>query len=228
MTSSAGATEAGITYPGAWVLSGVAPCLEQLDMSEPIQSLQDELRRSSTVPYSAGYEILLKELGYPDTVPAGMRLRQGIVERGMPQYGLLIDAVNVVSARHGAGIGLHDAQAGLGYRNSELHVWRADTNESIVPAFKDRARRIPEGDLVYGWRQNGEADLLAWLGKRDVDSAKHQIKESTQAALLVILGNSQTPEGYAAALCAQVIQLLRVHRPALQAYRLPVCRDRTE
>jgi hypothetical protein len=159
-----------------------------------------------------GYFHVLSALGYPDVEPAGRRLVRLAAERGLRSYGLLVDACNVVALRHAAGIGLHDL-GGHVNQDRELAVFRARGGEKIVPAFRDSAKSIPAGDLVYGLRTGVGVAPLAWLGKRDTDSAAGQIRESTTSAVVVVLGHRNLTAAATAAMCAEVVDLVRRHRP---------------
>jgi hypothetical protein len=78
----------------------------------------------------------------------------------------------------------------------------------------DRVKVVP-GDLVYADRAQraaGGADpdrVIAWLGKRDVDSDDFKVREDTTSLLLVALGNDATSEDYNRASCLKALKLIR-------------------
>jgi hypothetical protein len=92
-------------------------------------------------------------------------------------------------------------------------IWRAEGTETIIPAFCSKAEQVPTGDLLYGWEHDGIRQPIAWLGKKDVDSADRQIDSTTTLALLVVLCYPNATVGYSADICASILGLLRRHRP---------------
>jgi DNA/RNA-binding domain of Phe-tRNA-synthetase-like protein len=207
------ALDLSMTGAAAWIVGGVKDPLEVCDLHDVIREMQESVLQDLPSEESAGYAELLTRLNYPKTKPAGMRLRETIQRRGLRQWGLLVDAVNVVSARHAAGIGLHRIEEEDLDPGSKLVIWRADGTEIMVPAFTTEAKNIPSGDLLYGWQRNESRNPIAWLGKKDVDSADRQIDSATTRALLVVLGYPNATAEYSANICASIIELIRLHRP---------------
>jgi DNA/RNA-binding domain of Phe-tRNA-synthetase-like protein len=210
----------------AWIISGIGDPLEKCNLDDVIRQIELSVLQDPPGKEVAGYAELLSRLGYPSTRPAGMRLRDTIQRRGFRQWGVLVDAVNVVSARYAAGIGLHKVEAEDFEASSNLVIWRAEGMETIVPAFTSEAKRVPAGDLLYGWQRDGIRKPIAWLGKKDVDSADRQIDASTSMALLVVLGYPNATVGYSADICASILGLLRRFRPEAAVQPVRVVRSK--
>lgn len=101
-----------------------------------------------------------------------------------------------------------------------MAVRRSSGAEKIVPAFRNSARVIPVGDLVYGIRSAEGFEPLAWLGKRDVDAAIGQVSERTRVALVVALGHDGLTTADTARMCAEVVELVLRHQPDAMAVPL--------
>lgn len=211
----------------AWIVTGIGDPLEHCDFDDTIRQVELSVLQDPPSKESEGYADLLSRLGYPSTKPAGMRLRSAIQRRGFPEVGILVDATNLVAARYAAGVGLHRVDAVDLGTGSNLVVWRAEGTESIVPAFTSEAKHVPVGDLLYGWERDGIRKPIAWLGKKDVDSADRQIESSTRTALLVVLGYPNATVGYSADICASILKLLRRHRPEAAVLPIRVVRARS-
>jgi hypothetical protein len=208
----------GLGSASAYLLAASHPFSCEALLSEEIKAA---LGDGATQPTDGGkngdgYGRLLGALGYPNVEPAGRRLVRMAGERGLRSYGLLVDACNVVALRHVAGIGLHDVGNRLN-GPTELAVARASGAERIVPAFRTSATGIPSGDLVYGIRDQNGFEPLAWLGKRDVDSAFGQVTERTRAALVVVLGHDGLTVADTMGICEEVVKLVIRHQPDVTA-----------
>jgi hypothetical protein len=177
----------GLRHARAWILSA------SRSLVEPVLSETEAAELLGLFPHedsSAGYRQLLTALGYPETTPAGERLRALVGSRPWQGHGGIIDAVSVASVISGGGIGLHDL-AGV-REEATLLVRRSPGGERIVPAFSTRSRPIPQGDLTYGVQlPDGGFEPFAWLGKRDTDSAAHQIQPESRRVCVVALGHPQ-------------------------------------
>lgn len=172
----------GLHHVRAWWLASPRPLLDEAGLTaERVHAVYDD-----NSPLPEGYRKLLVELGHPESVPAGERLRGLVRTRGFSSHGAVVDAVNAATLRHGAGIGLHRPDpTDVG----PLVVTRAEGGERIVPAFSSRSKPIPAGDLVYGLpAPDGTFESFAWLGRRDCDAAGRQLQPDDSEALLVVLG----------------------------------------
>ncbi|WP_437536952.1 phenylalanine--tRNA ligase beta subunit-related protein [Sorangium sp. So ce726] len=148
-----------------------------------------------------GYRTLFERLGYPRQVPAGERLVESFRKRGFRSINNVVDACNIASATACAGLGLHDGRRVL----SDVHVRCAAGTERIRPLFRAEQAAIPAGDLIY----DCDGAVLAWLGKRDVDSDDFKIGEATRTAILLALGNEQTDEAHGRDVCLHALDLIR-------------------
>lgn len=199
------AQQLGIIAPAACVFSNVAihaqgRSILQPDIDRLLNTLSSPDYDGLTTPETAGFAELFRKMGHPEVIPAGVRLVRTFQEKGFRSFNNLIDAYNIVSAKHGAGLGLHDCED-IG---REIIVCRADGNEEIKPIFTDKIKKVPEGDVIY---HSGER-VIAWLGKKDVDSDYFRIRESTNSALLVVLGNGKTDHAHNVSICHEVYELL--------------------
>jgi DNA/RNA-binding domain of Phe-tRNA-synthetase-like protein len=150
--------------------------------------------------FATAFQGLFTRMGYPDTVPAGAKLRARIAESGLKQISPIVDAYNLVSARYAYGIGAHDA-ARLPFQESvELTIRRSVEGDGIVPLLGSKTKRLPVGDLIYTVGDR----TVAWLGKRDVDADEFKLLETTQIAFFVLIG----VQGIAAAELDEVGRLL--------------------
>jgi hypothetical protein len=209
----------GLGNACCWLLTDERPFSAEPVPREEVDAF---LAEASALPAGrgAGYASVLGELGYPSVEPAGQRLVRVVNERGWREYGLLVDACNLVAFRHAAGIGLHDI-GGADPTAQRIVVWRAAEDETIVPAFRDSVKRIPAGELVYGVCGASEPYLLAWLGKRDTDAAQGQVNDKTKAALVVVLGYPGLTKDDTHAIGQSIVDLVLRHQPTARANYLP-------
>lgn len=156
-------------------------------------------------PTIYGYRELFSNLGYENLVPAGERLVRNFKEKGFKSYGPLIDAYNVVALKYAAGIGMHDADEIRG----DIHIDVASGEETIMPLFKDKPKRLRAGDLCY----TDDQRVIAWLGKRDVDSDWFKLSEYTKEILIVILGNAYTSEDFNRTVAHEIVAEMRQFSP---------------
>ena len=202
------AYQLGIQNPVACVIDGIfvqRGRSERLDraVAQTIDMVQAgiPLRR----PEAAGFAALFARMGYPRQTPAGQRLVASIARKGFPRHDNVVDACNVTSAWYCAGIGIHDASSLC----EDIVVTRATGQETIIPLFKATAQRVRAGDLVYA----SKGRVLAWLGRRDVDSQELRIVEKTRSILCVVLGNERTSRDSNQAICEHFLGLVRLTCP---------------
>jgi len=210
------ARELGIINPVACLIQNIAikpaPPALRAEIDKRLDILQQTHQQILSAPETTGFAELFAKMGYPDQTPAGQRMIETTLARGLTSYNNVIDAYNVVSVMHGCGLGLHDVS---GY-HGDLHVRRADGSETIVPMFKSGSKPVNAGDLVYGLASPSAPEqrtLLAWLGKRDVDSDTFKVTDQSTSLLLVVLGNARTSREHNASICREVLDLLRLSCP---------------
>ena len=145
-------------------------------------------------------------MGYDAVVPAGERLLNSFLKSGLKRINNLVDAYNAVSLKYVAGIGLHD----VAKVDGDIKIERATGSEKIVPLFQNNARSIPQGDLVY----SSQDRVIAWLGKKDVDSNEFKITDDTNQALVVVLGNKLTPTAMTKAMVHEIFDLVSLSCPS--------------
>lgn len=205
----------GLRHVRAWWLSSKRPLMAD-DGLDPgrVAAWYDD-----SAPMPEGYRKLLAELGHPEAVPAGERLRGAVRAHGFRSHGAVVDAVSVATLRHGAGVGLHRVDPA---DEGPLTVVRASGGERIVPAFTSRSKPIPVGDLVYGLPAGqGGFEPFAWLGRRDCDAAGRQLGDEDTHALLVVLGCPGRGAEHTDAIGATVSEVLAETRGDVTAVPLP-------
>lgn len=189
ITVSDSARALGILHPVVAVIRGIAHANETpreiLDIAEKeLTSSYHRWEDRTNEPEISGFRDLFKAMGYNGLVPAGERLVQTFGSKGIKSYSPLVDAYNTIALRYCAGIGMHDESDILG----DIHIDRATGAERITPLFKNKEVSLKKGDLFY----RDDVNVLAWLGKRDVDSDNHKVQETTKSVLMVVLGNRFT------------------------------------
>lgn len=215
------AAELGIVAAAAAILVGLRPTkgsTPELDAS--IDQLMEKISRGEPAATTSGqgFRQLFARMGYPDQIPAGERLVTLLQKRGFKRIDPVVDSYNVVAAEYCAGIGMHDAAA----LTDDVTVTRANGDEMIVPIFKTAPARIVAGDLIY---KTGNR-VMAWLGKRDVDSDEFKVVTGvTTSVLLVVLGNAVTTEAENAGVIDRIAKLIRSFSPDLGVTMLPVVRE---
>lgn len=207
------ARDLGIINPVTCLIENItvqpAPPALTAEIDKRLGILKQTHERILAAPETAGFAELFAKMGYPDQTPAGQRMIETTLTRGMKSYNNVIDAYNIVSVMHGCGLGLHD----LSGHDGDLCAWRADGSETIVPMFKSEAKPVNAGDLVYGLVSPSASEqrtLLAWLGKRDVDSDTYKVTNESTSLLLVVLGNARTSREHNVVICHEVLELLRL------------------
>jgi len=207
----------GLRHVRAWTLSAPVPMTEPvLDASGATELLAGLPREDSRT----GYRKLMAALGHPGTTPAGERLRDAVAQRPWRGHGGVIDAVTIASVTVGGGIGLHDL--GRLPVGSSVLVRRSPGGERIVPAFSSRSRPIPSGDLTYGIQRPGETfEPLAWLGKRDSDSAEHQVTSDSHSVCVIALGHPDDGPRHTEAVITAVESALRLLRIPVEVRAIP-------
>jgi DNA/RNA-binding domain of Phe-tRNA-synthetase-like protein len=159
-------------------------------------------------------------MGYQGQVPAGERLIESCRAKGFPYHNNIVDAYNIASITFGSGLGLHDASNII---SAEIHVCRAEGNESIVPIFKNKPVSVTRGDLIYGYAADDSRIVpLAWLGRRDVDADAFKVRHDSTSVLLVALGNGITSADYNRRACERAVTVMRLTCPDAAVQYLPV------
>lgn len=174
-------------------------------------------------PEVKGFKVLFETMGYPKQIPAGERLLKSFSQRGFKQFDNIVDAYNLVSLEHVAGIGMHDAENLLS-SDAPLVIRRAQQGLTIIPSFdqKQRAVKVIPNDLVYGIESDSRFDVMAWLGKQDKDSDLHKVTEKTTALVLVVLGNIHTSEAHNRKVCEDILINIQLTCPEATMEILPV------
>jgi DNA/RNA-binding domain of Phe-tRNA-synthetase-like protein len=213
ITVSESAKALGILYPIFVIIrgvenSGVTP-QAILDIAEQeLKSSFGNWTIRSSEPEILGFRELFANMGYDNLVPAGERLVQTFGLKGFKSYGPLIDAYNTVALRYCVGIGMHDAASIQG----NIHIDRATGQESIRPLFKNDLVKLKSGDLFY----RDDAGVIAWIGKRDVDSDDRKVTESTKSVMMVILGNKFTTSAHNVQIGRDFFDLLSLILPEIE------------
>ena len=210
ITISEGVKALGVLHPIVAIIRGVSNTGSTpqaiLDVAEAeLKSSFDNWPSRSQEPEISGFRELFASMGYDNLVPAGERLVQSFGTKGFKSYGPLIDAYNAIALRYCAGIGMHDAVSVQG----NLHIDRATGQESIKPLFKSDVVNLKAGDLFY----RDDAGVIAWLGKRDVDSDDRKVTQSAQSVMMVVLGNKYTTSAHNTKIAHDFFDLLLLASP---------------
>jgi DNA/RNA-binding domain of Phe-tRNA-synthetase-like protein len=202
---NAAARELGVIAPSIGIISGVRVSKEY---PPEYSSKLDAILHSVGDGHSSseGYREVFSRMGYDAVVPAGERLLNSFLKSGLKRINNLVDAYNAVALKYVAGIGLHD----VARIDGEMKIERANGSQKIVPLFQNSARSIPQGDLVY----SSQDRVIAWLGKRDVDSDEFKITDETSQVMVVVLGNRLTPNAMTKAMVHEIFDLVSLSCPS--------------
>lgn len=205
------AFDLGIINPVACLIEGIRVLVDSDALDNEIEMLMQELSREAENILARSevkaFNELFEQMGYPRQKPAGQRLVEMLLRNGFKRYNNIVDAYNIASTLFGSGLGLHDVTR-IKENDLTVHVVRARGDEKIVPLFKKEPVSVVGGDLIYGIATSSEMSLLAWLGKRDVDSDEFKVSDDTTGLLLVALGNAATSEAYNRMACLKTFQLI--------------------
>lgn len=212
----------GINHPVACIINDVSVRRESQELDREVVSLMSDLPArfqdlQGTQEYQ-GFSKLFADMGYHGQTPAGTRLIENFIRNGFKRINNVVDAYNIVSARYGCGLGLHDADKVFS-KCRNVDIFRASGYDRIVPLFKNGPVLAKEGDLVYGSSLDPRL-LVAWLGKRDVDSDEYKVTSDTRSLLLVVIGNSQTSREFNLRICNEVFELLKRSCPEADCIQL--------
>lgn len=184
----------------------------KLDIIE--RELQKDFQNIKMSSQTKGFLELFSLMGYPNTVPAGEKLLDLIIERGRNSYNNLIDSYMMVSALYSSGIGMHDAKG----TQRDITVERSDGCQVITPLFKTKQKNVKKDDLIYCC----DKKVMAWLGKQDVDSNDFKVTEKTQSLLLVVLGNQKTSKDFNKNCIEKIFELIRIQCHNAKISYLPI------
>ncbi|UPM44557.1 phenylalanine--tRNA ligase beta subunit-related protein [Halocatena salina] len=166
-----------------------------------------------------GSRELFRRLGRPDQEPAGEQLVKLIEARGFNRNNNVVDAYNIVGARSGAIMGMHDA----GDISAPITIRRAEGGETMLPIFHEEPETATQGDLLW----ESDEDILALLGPVSRDADAFKVTESTDEVLLIVPGNPSMSEADGRALCRETFTLIKRTCPDAEMEFLHVQRDVT-
>lgn len=206
------AYELGIRNPIACLIKNITIVPEfcntlTQDVENMMNSIQNHPELILARSEVQGFRTLFKKLGYPEQISAGERLFKSFQQRGFKSYNNIVDAYNIASVLFGSGLGLHNA---VNITN-DIHIFCAEGNESLKPLFHETAQKVTKGDLIYAFGGN----VLAWSGKKDVDSDDFKVAPDTIHLLLIALGNENTTAEYNRNACLTAIRLMRKSCPKI-------------
>ena len=198
----------GVRFPAAVMLQGI-------DQSVPGSVLDTEARRiadSGTWKASAddrevsATRALYARLGYPRVVPSGEQLRQTFNPADDRTSSALVRAIHLASYQYAIAIGAYDTTR---LPIKELRIWRASGTEHWCFG-QDASCSIPSGDLVYGFRGSEEIDdqPVGWLGAETGTDQRSTVGRHTATAVVVILGNEETPTHYTCGILRWLAEVL--------------------
>lgn len=202
---SKGAQMLGILKPSICILGPFSPQVFSSELSKTDYArvegvLANHCDLLNSEPAKA-YRQIFERMGYASQTPAGERLIRSFAEKGFKRYNALIDACNIASIESASGLGLHDRESLVG----NLYLGVATGEETILPLFKDKPLVLNPGDLYYSDASN----VVAWLGKKDVDSDLHKVTSSTRSVILIALGNAISTFAETASICRRFHKILQ-------------------
>jgi DNA/RNA-binding domain of Phe-tRNA-synthetase-like protein len=211
------ARELGIVHPVAAVMTDLvvlSPSPPHLiaEGEAALAMARENLDAYVSRPEVRGFRELFADLGYPHLEPAGERLVRLFSQRGLKSINSLVDAYNICALESASGLGMHDTSG----REGDIRVYRATGAETIVPMFKEKPEPVTRGDLVYA----SGTDLMAWLGRRDVDSDRFKVTPSTTSIAFIVLGNKRTSRDHNEAILAKCFERIRSCAPSATMTRL--------
>lgn len=193
-------------------------------MKKAVTEKQGWLERKET----QGFRNLFVKMGYPKLIPAGERLLASFTgEKGWRDYGPIVNAYNIPALEYVSGIGMHDLDKCKG----DLVIRRAQAGLSMVPQFKNKPEKVTPNDLVYGCEEGKEEkkfEVMAWLGKKDLDSGSHCVTDTTKNLLMVVLGNEATSAEFNQKICELAFGHIKLTSPEAEMSYLSVTRDESD
>lgn len=220
------ATELGIINPVVCLFHHVE--VQQAPYNtydKEIKTLMEKVSSSSgsllEQPQVQGFRQIFVNMGYEKVIPAGERLFKAVQEKGFKSIDSIVDAYNLVAIEAVAGLGMHDASRYL-TASEPLTIWRSEGADKIIPLGKTKEEKVKRNDLVYGFRNRKNNEIIAWLGQRDKDSATWRVTEKTTSLLFVVLGNANTTQEYNEAICTKTFELLKKSCPQVEMKLLPI------
>ncbi|WP_146875537.1 phenylalanine--tRNA ligase beta subunit-related protein [Halovibrio variabilis] len=148
---------------------------------------------------------------------AHIKLRENVYKNGLRRHNNLVDAANIASLEYGTSIGLHDASSVV----EDIIIEISSGKETIRPLYMDQFKQVAPYQLIY---RTGNR-LLAWVGELDVDSADFQVRDSTNSAMIVVLGSRSNAESDNRQICFRTLTLLRRSCPKAYGQIIPTIRE---
>lgn len=198
------ARDLGITNPVGCLISGLDVQSEAPELDEDVTAIEQlaadspaEVLESAAVN---GSREIYDRMGYSGVAPDGELRFNLISRRGLNRHNNVVDAYNIAGAEYGLGLGMHDAARLRG----EITVRRAAGGERIVPLFRESERVAKRGDLMY--RTDRYPLWVSGEIRRDAD--RFRVTESTDQALLMVVGNHNTSTEHNRAVCERTYELI--------------------
>jgi len=179
------AASAGITHALFLTVSGIIVSPSREEFKSKCQKTVSGPVPSNTENFNNGMrEVIQLTTGKSEFKTAGEKLRKNFSERGFRTINNIIDSYNEAAYFYGLGIGGHDITNAN--KNGNLNVTLSSGDESIIPLFESKNKKIKCGELIYKL----DNKTVAWIGSKDVDSDEFRIGDDTSKCLFVILGHS--------------------------------------
>lgn len=203
---SEGVKNLGITHAVSFVASNLKVKKFSEDLKLKIDKTVKGVRQGENSidrkKVSAAFKQIFDDMGYPNVIPAGEKLVARVLEHGYKPINSVVDAYNEAAIFYGLGIGAHCTKSLK--PNLPIKLSIADGNERIVPMFQSKSRPVKMNDLIYF--QGSE--LLAWLGRCDVDSDEFKITEITDQVFFLVLGHKDMKESLLFSIAERIKQNL--------------------
>lgn len=179
------AAAAGVTHALLLVVSGVIVSPSREDFKKKCAETVTGPLPPNTEKFNNGMrEIISVTTGKNEFRTAGEKLRDNFSARGFRSINNIVDSYNEAAYFYGLGIGGHDVSHVR--KDAHLEVRLSASDDTIVPLFDTRTKKINPGELIYTL----EKKTVAWIGSKDVDSDEFRIGDETNTCAFLILGHS--------------------------------------
>lgn len=179
------AAAAGVTHALLLIVHGVIVSPSRDEFKKKCSETVSGALPANTDKFNLGMrEIISITIGKNEFQTAGEKLRRNFADRGFRSINNVVDAYNEAAYFFGLGIGGHDISDIR--KDAHLEIMLASNEDTIVPLFDTRTKKINPGELIYKL----EKETVAWIGSKDVDSDVFRIGDETRTCAFVIIGHS--------------------------------------
>lgn len=157
-------------------------------------------------PASAGYQDIMRSIGFPGTVHAGAKLAKLVAKRGLRPISNVVDTYNLAAARRALPIGAHDVDTiawplTLRIAGNDLSIKTFGTEMPVV---------VRPGSIVFA---DAAGATIACIGKNDVDCIEHAVGPATRCVLFTMILHKQFPSAHAQETLLSIFEDLKAIMP---------------